>query len=430
MMRAEARLLTALVAGALLAACDSGLRIELGRRGLAPVAAVVPAPDAAPTADLPAPPGLRARSGELRAVPLTWDPLLFGDVAGYLIERAPGEGAAFARAGSVAGRLATLYVDRGDGEPGGLGDGFTAWYRVRAYTGSGQVAREASPAVQATTAPPPRPPSDLRAFSLQPRLVPLSWRASPDATVAGYVLYRSPTERGPYEPIAEPSSRDETAYVDHGLGELRVFYYRVAARNGAGGEGPPSEPVRAVTKPEPLPPLGLRIGATRLGANELGWEPNVERDLLEYRLLRLREGADAPELVTAVPAGATSAVDAEVASGERVTYTLVAVDRDGLDSAASLPLVVESEDYGLAAELHSDGVQLTWKGRADEGHRGARILRGGRFTRRELSAVDGESYVDTDVKPGGRYRYVVVLERSDGGDAPPSAPVEIAVPGD
>ena len=42
-----------------------------------------------PTADLPAPEGLRAASGELRMVPLKWEPLLMGDIGGYVVERAP-----------------------------------------------------------------------------------------------------------------------------------------------------------------------------------------------------------------------------------------------------------------------------------------------------------------------------------------------------
>ena len=37
-------------------------------------------------------------------------------------------------------------------------------------------------------------------------------------------------------------------------------------------------------------------------------------------------------------------------------------------------------------------------------------------------------YVDTDVKPGGRYRYIVILERPGDSPPPPSSPVEIRLP--
>ena len=37
-------------------------------------------------------------------------------------------------------------------------------------------------------------------------------------------------------------------------------------------------------------------------------------------------------------------------------------------------------------------------------------------------------YVDDDVNPGAHYRYIVILERPDTSQAPPSVPIEIEVP--
>ena len=87
-----------------------------------------------PAAELPAPRGLRVVSGQLRAVPLKWDPLLMSDVAGYVIERAEEKEGPFHRFAALPGRLETSYVDRGNdlapkqGSEGGrhdLGDGPT-----------------------------------------------------------------------------------------------------------------------------------------------------------------------------------------------------------------------------------------------------------------------------------------------------------------
>jgi hypothetical protein len=186
--------------------------------------------------------------------------------------------------------------------------------------------------------------------------------------------------------------------------------------------------VQAVTKPEPLPPIGLRVVEQRLGTNQLMWEPNVETDITEYRLLRIREGADAPEVVASVPPGATTAEDDAVAASERVAYTLVGVDGDGLQSANSEPIGVECEGYGLSARGESDGVHLTWNPRAEEGFHGARVLRTRWLASQELAFAPSGSYVDGDARPGQRYRYVVVLERPDSTRAPPSLPIEIEVP--
>ena len=384
---------------------------------------------------LPAPQALRASSGQLREIPLRWDPLLDESVGGYVLERAPERQGPFELLAGLAGRNATVYVDRGPGSwpgasnrgPETLSDGQTFFYRVRAFERDGALGPR-SEAVAARTAPPPDPPAELRAWSHRPRLVPLGWEPATDVHAAGYVLERGPTPDGPFERIANIQDRWQTSWVDEGLGDLRVFFYRISTVNGAGGRGEPTQPVRAVTKPEPLPPLGLRVVARRLGENELGWDPNVEQDLKGYRLLRIRAAASAAEPVAELRRKATVAVDAEVDPGERLSYVVVARDRHGLESAPSGRVEVESEGYELSATLREDGVHLQWNPRVDEGYERARILLETWLGSRELAHVTGSTWVHTDVESGTRYRYRVVLERPDGSAARPSRLLEISVP--
>jgi fibronectin type 3 domain-containing protein len=473
-----------------LSACTASVDFERARRYLErrPAPALPTLQEGTATADLPPPEGLRAVSGELRKVPLTWEPLLAGDVGGYVVERATVREGPFEQLAPIAGALATTYIDHvtsppgaptpagaaedvavpagqeaattdggedatgpegneeietsnteadsppdaSDAVPGANGlDGVTYFYQVRAFTRSGQLAARASEVVTATTAAAPAPPEDLRAYSHQPRKVPLSWYASTDPTVSGYRVGRSPNKGGPFEPVAQVEGRHTTTYVDQGLGDLRVFYYQVTSLNAAGGEGVPSEPTGAVvTKSEPLPPIGLRVVERRLGSNRLAWEPNVEPDITHYRLRRLREGGAKPETVSTVPHASLETHDTEVGAGETVTYALVAFDSDGLESAASEPVTVRSEGYDLRADVQPDGVHLTWNPRDEEGYRGARIFRRTRLSQRELPPVTGSHFVDTDVKPGRSYRYSVALLKADGTSAPRSAPAEVQVPAD
>lgn len=379
-----------------------------------------------PGAALPAPDGLRATSGEYRMIPLKWDPMLHGNAGGYLLERAAERDGAFSRIAEIWGRGSISHVDRGsDDAP--LGDGETRFYRLRAFAPDGRLSAQASRVVVGSTAPPPDPPEDVRAYSRQPREVPLSWSASLDPIVAGYQVERSPGRDGPFEVVARLEGRHATTYVDSGLGDLRVFYYRVASMNPGESAGAPSPPVRGVTKPVPLPPLDLRVSQRRLGANVLEWQANVETDLVEYRLFRARQG-EAPRLVAAVPAEARRARDGSVDAGDRVTYTLVAVDRDGLESRPSEAVPVASEGYGLAAEVRDDGIHLSWNPRTEEGFRGARLVRSGWFTRRRSIRSESGEHVDREVVPGRRYRYVAILQRADSSEAPPSRPIEVRVP--
>ena len=382
---------------------------------------------AQPPSQLPAPEGLRATSGEYREIPLQWDPLLTGDVGGYRIEGADQRDGPYLPLANVWGRGVIAHVDRGGELP--LADGATRFYRIRAFASAGYVSENPSEVVVGTTAPLPDAPEDLRAYSRQPREVPLSWRAAEDPRVGGYVVERSPSPDRPFETIAELDGRHSTSYVDRGLGDLRVFYYRVSARNLGGAIGAPSDPVRAVTKPEPLPPLGLRLVSRRLGVNELAWEPNVEPDIVEYQLHRVFPDA-APQLVASVPGDRTGARDTSVGAGQTLTYRAVAVDRDGLHSRWSDPVEATGVHYDATVEVRADGVHLRWDPRPDEGFVRARVEREGWFGRRVLgTSVDG-SFVDRDVERGGVYDYVLVLERSGSVEAPPSLPIRVRVSAD
>jgi fibronectin type 3 domain-containing protein len=397
-----------------------------------------------PGADLEEPQGPVASSGELRAIPLQWEPALVGDVGGYVIERSADPAGPFERLVTVSGRLNTRYIDRDtllplmsseDAAlrekppitPVNLDDGLTWSYRIRAYSGSGVLATAASAVVTATTALPPSPPEELRSYSRQPRKVALSWRAAADRLVVGYWIYRSPTAAGPYQLIAQLAGRYETNYVDSGLGDLRVFYYRVTAINESGGLGSSTEPVQAVTKPEPLPPYQLRTTVQHLGSNVLSWEPNVEPDIVEYRVMRTRAAADMPEVVALVSSEQTSAEDRAVGAGEHIRYSIVAIDQDGLESNPAGPVEVVSVGYGLVGRIDGDAVHLSWEADHESFH-GGHVFRHDRLGRRNLGFTTDDHFLDPGTRPGQRYRYSVVLERPDKTLAPVSRVIEVEFP--
>lgn len=375
-------------------------------------------------AALAAPAALRAESGELRQVPLLWQPVRSPEVTGYAVERAGREGH-FERIAYVRGRYRTAWVDRDES----LADATAYRYRVRSVGPRGDTSEAISPIATAATAGPPPPPRGLEVISQLPRRVAVQWRPSADPRVTGYVVERSPSADGPFLERARLTGRFRTSWVDDGLGDLRVFYYRVAARIGAGTVGPPGRAAQAVTKAEPLPPIGLRVEDKQLGANVLVWDQNVEEDIAGYRLVRKRRESGRAELVATLGPDATRARDETVGAGEEVSYHLVAFDADGLSSRPSDPVLVQSEAYALAAESAAKGISLSWNPRSHEGYEHARIYRLGWLRRRELARVDGEQFVDADVEAGRRYRYAIVLERPDGSRAPASAPVEASYSG-
>jgi hypothetical protein len=391
----------------------------------------------APPARLGAVEGLRAVSGELRMVPLRWDPVLAGDVGGYAIERATAGEGPFQRIAVVMGRFQTSYTDRGADlakklnareTAGDLGDGNTYHYRVRPFDSRGQLGAQVGTPQSGTTAARPPAPSGFRAYSQLPRQVALSWDPLPDPNVTGYVIERSPSSSGSFLPIARVSGRYATTYVDRGLGDLRVFYYRVSAVNGAGGEGSPTEPARAVTKPDPLPPAGVRVAERQLGRNVVAWDRNVERDLAGYRVYRRRAGAEVDELIAELDASTLQVSDDAVGASERVSYSVVAFDRDGLESEPSDPIETESVGYGLAAAVEGDEVRLRWDAAVAGELAAVRVIETGRFGDDELGRASEPSFTQRGVKRGETRRYRLVGVRPDGSTAPPSPVLEVRVP--
>lgn len=417
--------------------CGSALDIDRARALLRRPAPAPALELGAEKVELSAPTRLRSYSGRLRAIALSWDPVLDGEVAGYVVERSLGPGERFEFVAAVNGRFETSFVDRGsdlaakrgsDQALTGLGDGEAYSYRVRAFRSDGRLGVRASPATSGHTAPAPESPEGLRAYSHLPRHVALSWRPVDDPTVAGYVVYRSPSAGGEFREIARLGDAYDTSYVDDDLGALRVFYYRISAVNAAGGEGLDTEPVRAVTKAEPLPPVGLAVVDRRLGAIRVRWDANVEGDLSAYRLLRRRAGSDEAETVTEVGPEETQAEDPEVGAGEPLHYHVVAIDADGLESSPSEPIRAEGVGYGLRARAEDGGVRLSWDPAVAAELSTVRILRVGRLRSREIGRAAGTEFLDQEAGPGGRYRYQVVGVRPDGSQAPSSRTAEAEVP--
>ncbi|MCP3987333.1 MAG: hypothetical protein GY723_23345 [bacterium] len=414
--------------------CQTLVDLERARGLLSPSPAPeIPVLTDTPAAELPRVTGLVAVEGELRAVPLHWEPVLEGDVGGYAIERALTKQGEFDRIGSVSDRYQTAWVDRGADlfakQEGGasLGDGLSYFYRVRAFDSEGRLAPAGNSPAEARTSAAPAPPEGFQAFSRLPRAVALRWAASQDPLAAGYVVLRSPAARGEFRPLANLSGRFATTYLDEGLGDLRVFYYRVATINAAGGQGEPTSAKRAVTKPEPLPPVGLEVTARHLGVNELAWTANVEPDLRAYHLLRRRAGEE-PERVAEIEVGTTAVRDEHVGAGERVTYLVVALDRDGLESAPSAEIEVEAVAYELAAHARGGNLTLSWSPDVQAGLAETQVLSIGTFGARELGRSVGPSFTVPDPQPGASYRFQIIGVREDGSLAPTSKEVQVQLP--
>jgi fibronectin type 3 domain-containing protein len=388
-------------------------------------------------ADLFPPEGLHVVSTEDRQISLAWEPVLVDDVAGYAIFRAPRELGEFVQIGRTSSRFSTVFTDSGE-VPGSLGDGQTYYYRVHPFDSARRVSRSHSFA-SATTDPGPSAPEGLETYSSLPRRVVLRWEPSAQPSVSAYAVYRSPSAAGPWELVTSTEGRLGTIYEDPVPGDLRVMYYRLRALNRFGGESDMSEPVRAVTKAEPLPPLGLREAERQLGELVVAWEPNVEADVTRYDVYRTvsdGSGRMREEHVAEVAAPAVRFADSTVGCGEAVRYRVRALDSDQLESDFSEPLRLVGEDIGLETDDGSGQLALRWRrDLAEAGWATARIVEQRLILPdRTLAEVSETASYPLDALDSGTHRLTVTLARtaqdvaSGGSSEAPACTIVVEIP--
>ena len=384
--------------------------------------------------DLIPPEGLRVTTELDRSIGLAWDPVLVGDVAGYAILRAQDPAQPFEVVGRTESRFGTVFIDRGERE-GELGDGEAYHYRVHPYDPQRRVSRSHAH-VSATTEPAPDVPGGLRAYSNLPRRVVLAWEPNERVSTSGYVVMRSPTVAGPWERVHQASGRLDTVYDDTVPGDLRVMYYRVVAHNRFGGESDQTEPVRAVTKAEPLAPIGLEVEGRRLGAIDIRWAPNVEPDLRAYEVWRSTgEGPrqSGEKRIATLEPTETRYEDREVECGQAVRYRLRAVDADSLTSGYSETLATRGEEIGLELLAVAGGAQrLRWDRQRTVGWPTVRVMevRAGLPDRELAAETNASEAVLAGLEPGTRQLAVLLSERpanASGAGAGPVRRCEITV---
>ncbi|MGE4556359.1 MAG: fibronectin type III domain-containing protein [Desulfovibrionaceae bacterium] len=184
----------------------------------------------------PAPEGLNAASGMVKAVQLSWRPIDDPDVAGYYVYR--GKEPERDRIAIVLGGQTSRYLDEGKPPFHLLNDGTEYVYTVSAYNTFKAEGASAGPAA-ARTKKRPEPVRGLRVQALGPDKIRISWEKNNEEDIAGYSIYHYRI-KGIWTPAAD-TGPDADSYVETGMRPGVTYVYHIIARDKDGLESDPTE---------------------------------------------------------------------------------------------------------------------------------------------------------------------------------------------
>ncbi len=359
-----------------------------------------------------APTGLAATLGDSQ-VGLDWNDNAEPDLAGYNVYRSPTQGGPYTKTNAVLVST-SAYTDTG------LSNGTAYYYVVTALDDCANETGDSNEASATPQAVPPSPPTNLVATPGNTQ-VALTWDGNGEPDLAGYNLYRSTTQGGPYGQI-NASLVTLSSYTDAGLTNGTTYYYVVTAENNSAQESGNSNEASAT--PADVPPAApTGLAATSQNAQvTLDWNDNVEPDLAGYSVYRSTNQGGPYTKINPALVSPSAYTDTGLTNGTTYYYVVTAEDTAGGQSGNSNETSATPQagppapPTGLVATAGDKQVSLDWNDNTEPDLAGYNIYRstttGGPYSKINGASVAASDYIDTGLTGGVTYYYVVAAENT------------------
>lgn len=263
--------------------------------------------------------------------------------------------------------------------------------------------------------------------------ISLHWEDIPDSKCAGYKIFRSQSEEGPFIKIAQVTQRE---YVDKGLGKNTAYYYRIKAFDTKGRESVFSKTIHVETAMTPNPPIILSTEA-HVKSLKITWSPNPIKSadpskLMGYKLYRAKtEEGPYAEVATLLGKDLGLGIDTtldklfkvhyldkDLADGEEYYYRVSAYSEKDLESDLSGHMVGKCIPVvkGILAEGNMiRQIKVSWDAADSEHVQGYFIYRstsrdGGFVKIKKISGREINSFLDKKgLKDETTYYYRISL---------------------
>lgn len=254
--------------------------------------------------------------------------------------------------------------------------------------------------------------------------------------IRGYEVQRSPSESGEFKTIHDKMlAADVHEYMDRM--PMSTNYYRVIVK-GNNGQQRISFPVliQLADSIPPAAPLGIKILIDTAGIVQLSWQPNMERDLLGYRVFRSNFANDEYSQITVSPVLASAYRDTINLKTltRKIYYKVTAVDTRFNMSEYSVPVDIVKPDIlppvpPVFREVKSlkDGALLVWIPSSSEDVKQTVLFRKHKYSNDWTELIrlpkDSVGYKDKIQDVRNEYQYQLVAIDEAGNRSIPSKPV-------
>ncbi|MEW7279185.1 hypothetical protein ABW636_11385 [Aquimarina sp. 2201CG1-2-11] len=261
-----------------------------------------------------------------------------------------------------------------------------------------------------------------------------------EAHIHNFSLNRASKAKGPYEVVVTDIGKGERTLS---YAQLKASNYFTLTANGKGGTNKTSLPifVQPIDSIPPKAPVGLTGVIDSTGVTQVMWTPNIENDLLGYRIFRSNRKDEELVQLTSDPIQQTTFTDTvQVASlNSTVYYSIVAVDQRFNQSEYSAVLALEKPDIVppnspifSGYKVANDSVRLQWIPSASKDVVQYELYRKDVTAKTAawqavFKTPSDTTYTDIGLQLEHSYRYAISATDKNGLQSAPSPPITVSI---
>lgn len=253
---------------------------------------------------------------------IVWRPHPNPSIVSYVIQKSDVYRQKWEDIAVVKGRLQAEYIDKD------VESGKTYYYRVVAKAFDDSLSYP-SQSVEVKVKKLPIPVDSVYATKNIPKQIVITWEAPEQKEFAGFRLYRADKTDGTYKAIANTS---EKKFVDRIDEDGAVRYYKVTVVDKDRLESPAMNIATGLTKPLPTTPK-FSLATIKENKVVLAW--TMDGGEYTYRITKKWGSFLNKNIITFKDIKELRFEDKDVDLGTSYTYSIEAVDKDGLASKMS-----------------------------------------------------------------------------------------------